>query len=607
MLALLALAAAAAGPVDDRLVLRAPNLNGHAGLVRTTSALIGDTGTAALAFDSRFFAVSDFVLDGTDANTFVEGNVAAGLSFAELVEVVVASRGGANLNNARAQPVTSLGDTSVGLKAGYSFGLVATAAHYRANFASRANKPGFDLENIGSTFGADVTLDLLAVDVPVRVHLNGMYTAQPGQKAVDAEKKFLFAGPDGALLSLATQQWFWDRAGGGLGVEVPLPYVTPYVEAWYQAAVLAPEYDLGTDSWLIVTPGLRAGYGGFAVNAAVDVGLLGTAGGAEVDAAQLFDGQPLNPLWAARVGVSHAFDFVHGGGGGGDTDTFARVEGCVKDDAGPVNDAVVVVTVDGQAGPRFVVDDKGCFSAPTKAPSGDASWTVTAASPRHAAVSASATAGAAVQLTLVRTPQRGRIAGYATTKEDEPIEVALFVGEGGSAWRAAGSTVGGAFDVDVAAGVVYVVAKADGYLTQATRLHVDTGGRETRTFVMRKVPKKRSASLTAAKIETTARVPFEFKKPRLQSTAEYILDEVVDLLLTHPELRLSIEVHTDASELADPSEAKTLTEARATTVRDALVERGVDPTRLETAGYGLTQPLAQNDPKNRRVEFLILK
>ena len=137
MLCVLAFALVNAAPVDDRLVLQAPNLYGHQGLLHTTSALIGPTGAASLGVSTRLFFLPDFVLPGVaDANTFVEGNVAAGFSSAHLVELVVQTRAGANLNNARAQPTTSVGDTQLGLKAGYNFGLVAAAAHYRAGLAT---------------------------------------------------------------------------------------------------------------------------------------------------------------------------------------------------------------------------------------------------------------------------------------------------------------------------------------------------------------------------------------------------------------------------------------------------------------------------------------
>ncbi len=587
---------------DGRLVLQAPNLYGQQGLLRTTSALSGRTGSGSLGVQTRLFVSPDFLLDDvTDANTFLEGNVVAGFGFFEVAELAIQMRAAANLNSARAQPATSVGDTTISLKGGYSFGLVAAAAHYRVGLATRANKVGFDLENVASTFGADVTIDLTTLDVPLRLHLNGGYTAQPGQLADNGKAKFLLDGPDGALLALASQQWFFDHASGGLGVEVPLPYVSPFVELWYEAVVATDGYDYGTDSWLIVTPGVRLGFGGLRVDLGVDLGLLGNAGGGAPVADQLFDGQPLNPLWAARIGVSHSFDLGGGGGGGG---SFDRLQGCVVDDAGPVKNAVVAVSVDGQPGPRLLTDDQGCIDAPVQ----PGAWTVTASDDDHAAVTAAVARGTPATIKLVAQPRVGRLAGFVTNKEDESIDVQLSVKDGGgSSWRDVGSSAGGTFDVEVKSGPVVAIARADGYLTQGARRYVASGAREGHTFVMRKVPKKRSATLTDAKIETAARVPFEFKKPRMLSTAEYLLDELADLVLSNPALRLSIQAHTDPLEVADASEAKALTERRAAAVKLALMERGVDADRLETEGFGISQPIAPNDPKNRRVELLVIK
>ena len=54
-----------------------------------------------------------------------------------------------------------------------------------------------------------------------------------------------------------------------------------------------------------------------------------------------------------------------------------------------------------------------------------------------------------------------------------------------------------------------------------------------------------------------------------------------------------------------------LSEARATAVRNALIARGVAPTRLRTRGYGGHHPLADNSTeagraKNRRIEFHVI-
>ena len=53
-----------------------------------------------------------------------------------------------------------------------------------------------------------------------------------------------------------------------------------------------------------------------------------------------------------------------------------------------------------------------------------------------------------------------------------------------------------------------------------------------------------------------------------------------------------------------------LSQDRTVSVRDFLIERGVDPGRVSARGYGETRPVASNDTEvgrraNRRVEFLL--
>ncbi len=55
----------------------------------------------------------------------------------------------------------------------------------------------------------------------------------------------------------------------------------------------------------------------------------------------------------------------------------------------------------------------------------------------------------------------------------------------------------------------------------------------------------------------------------------------------------------------------TFNQPRAKAVVDYLLEKGVDPSRLEYEGYGFEQPVASNKTKegrqqNRRTEFKIL-
>lgn len=71
---------------------------------------------------------------------------------------------------------------------------------------------------------------------------------------------------------------------------------------------------------------------------------------------------------------------------------------------------------------------------------------------------------------------------------------------------------------------------------------------------------------------------------------------------------IRIEGHTDST--GEATSNQRLSEARAASVRAALVERGVAAERLRALGYGDTQPLTNNTSaegraKNRRIEFRI--
>lgn len=96
----------------------------------------------------------------------------------------------------------------------------------------------------------------------------------------------------------------------------------------------------------------------------------------------------------------------------------------------------------------------------------------------------------------------------------------------------------------------------------------------------------------------------------IQEEGARTLDEVVELLKSWPDVSIRIEGHTDNTgpELLN----QTLSQERADAVRNYLIQRGIDGSRLEARGYGPSRPVASNDTpegrsENRRVEFIIKK
>lgn len=102
---------------------------------------------------------------------------------------------------------------------------------------------------------------------------------------------------------------------------------------------------------------------------------------------------------------------------------------------------------------------------------------------------------------------------------------------------------------------------------------------------------------------------FDVDQARLRAGALANVRRISALLNQFPEYQIAVEGHTDATGSASYNQQ--LSERRAAAVREALVEGGVDPGRITSRGFGLTQPIATNDTpagrqQNRRVEVIVL-
>lgn len=88
-----------------------------------------------------------------------------------------------------------------------------------------------------------------------------------------------------------------------------------------------------------------------------------------------------------------------------------------------------------------------------------------------------------------------------------------------------------------------------------------------------------------------------------------LLDQAASVLKANPTLRVEIDGHTDG--VGSVSFNNSLSQRRAETVLNALVDRGIDATRMTAVGNGSAVSAAPNDTadnrtKNRRVDFKVL-
>lgn len=112
------------------------------------------------------------------------------------------------------------------------------------------------------------------------------------------------------------------------------------------------------------------------------------------------------------------------------------------------------------------------------------------------------------------------------------------------------------------------------------------------------------------RLELSQKIFFAFDQATILSKSFSLLDEVARVLSDAPSLRVRIEGHTDTTGTEEHN--RELSEARALSVRDYLIGKGIDPRRLDAKGAGSSEPLASNTTpdgreRNRRVEFVILE
>ena len=101
---------------------------------------------------------------------------------------------------------------------------------------------------------------------------------------------------------------------------------------------------------------------------------------------------------------------------------------------------------------------------------------------------------------------------------------------------------------------------------------------------------------------------FDHASGRLTQGSLDTVDHVAAVLNAYPSARVLVEGHTD--DTGDPAGNVQLSLNRANAVKDALVARGVDASRIATTGLGQTRPIAPNDTeegraKNRRTEIVV--
>jgi len=117
------------------------------------------------------------------------------------------------------------------------------------------------------------------------------------------------------------------------------------------------------------------------------------------------------------------------------------------------------------------------------------------------------------------------------------------------------------------------------------------------------------------KLIDVGHVGFETDGAKISSLMETKLERVAIVMNKYPNIRVSVDVHTDSK--GDPSYSLTISKERADVVVGYLVDKGIEADRFEAYGYGDTQLINHcakdvecseiEHKANRRIDFVVLE
>lgn len=290
-------------------------------------------------------------------------------------------------------------------------------------------------------------------------------------------------------------------------------------------------------------------------------------------------------------------------------------EGTVVESGTDVPVAEVVVEFPGRELSPILADEKGRFLS-YAFPPGSVSMVL-----RHPDYEAGACVGTVpadadvrpiripVRCELVPLPRAGRLEGRVVSQGGGAVGAAVVELSGPASHRLI-TDAAGRFRLEaLPPGSYQVRVDAEDHLLGLDSFEVSARETATPTVTIAPRPAESSVRLRARQIVIRRQVNFATDSADILDSSNDLLSEIADVLHRNPQLRLvEIQGHTD--DRGSVEHNMDLSQRRAESVMNALVGRGVAPSRLEARGYGPTRPLLPNitNPnraRNRRVQFVI--
>jgi OmpA-OmpF porin, OOP family len=605
---------------DPRNLRHTPAAAGGMGLIRVGSADLGMPGLLRFSAYGDYFLSRDFpVLDATNVHS--TGTFSVSYVPVDFLEAYLAYTATANTNSLTSpRLIEALGDLTLGLKATHEWA-PGFHAGVEARLLSFAGVGSQDVRGYGLGFAPSLvgTYDFraLTASFPLLVHFNAGYVFEGSKDLV--RQHTLTAGEEFALGINR-----FDRVTGGVGFEVPLPAVTPFVEYTLAVPVFVPDGKLVAPdaSSVPIAEAMPQRVGvGLRVTAVRDVTF--TLGGEIGLTPRVGLGVPATPPYNLFLSAAFAVDPV----ARGDTKVVetvrerkrdapplpktARVEGVVIDAATKKPVPGVIVAMVGAGLPPVATEpDTGRFLT-HELPFGPVRLSASKDGYKEASRELNLEPGKSqtVELALDPAAKKARfLVGVSEGKKKIAATVAMRGAQDQQAQVPEGAKE--PLPLEVLPGHYQVSVTSPGHLAQAREVQVSENAELPLQFDLQPEPKKKLVVVEKNKIQILQQVHFATGKATILPDSGPLLAQVVDAIVANDLKKIRIEGHTD-NKGAKATNLK-LSQDRAASVADWLAKAGIDRARLDTAGFGDTRPVAPNMTAkgrelNRRVEFLIIE
>ena len=461
--------------------------------------------------------------------------------------------------------------------------------------------------------------------IPLLVHANIGYRVDNTESLVEDRPQ-----PPDRIERTAYGISAYDMVEFGLGVEAPLPNVTPYL-GWTlgipvngddgvcdDGRALSCVSDVGGSAFPQV---LSLGAKGepvenFGLHAGLDIGLTG----------EQAEGLPVTFPYEFHFGVSYTLDpSLRGTVQIEETLVEQEVEVEVEAPRGWLSAVVVdeitgspvrgaqVQYVDMRRNPQLTDGDTGEFRSYTFEPGTNLVIQVDHPDYETAYADWEIEEGSMeVEVAMEPLPQTvfvaGEVVGMSEDGDLVPLSGAdlLLIRDTGDFTDAVTDEEGRfEFELDQPGGMS-VAAIADDYVTGGVYLMAEANDELDVTIELAELDQW-LAQRRSNQIELEDRITFADDSADLSEESVEIIAHVAAVLFENPDLMsVSIQGHTD--DRGDADELRALSEERAQAVHDMLVEYGVSPERLAYEGHGADSPLVpntsgRNRQMNRRIEF----